>query len=157
MDFILNIVQIWTIYRSNERQRPWLFSPPLARTRSIGALTLLPVVVREAKAAIEIAPAIDHCGPLRLLGTLLLRAPSWPTSVGDKDEALDTLKRAAEECPEHPGNHLYYGEALADNGEKEAAIGEFEKALALPVDPDWATMAKTIRDDTTRHLARLRK
>ena len=129
----------------------------LARTKTVGALGLLPDIVKEARAAMAINDKVDHCGPLRLLGTVLLRAPSWPTSVGDVDEAKDALQKAAESCPEHPGNHLFYGEALIANKKREQAAPELEKALATPTNPDWAKMEARIRVEATEQLAKIRK
>jgi len=67
---------------------------------------------QELQKAMQISPALDGGGPLRLLGMLYLKAPPWPTGIGDGDKALDLLKQATEKYPAHPLNHLFYAQAL---------------------------------------------
>lgn len=67
---------------------------------------------QELKLAADLSPAVDDGGPLRLLGMLYLKAPPWPTGIGDGDKALELLKKAADAYPDHPLNHLFYGQAL---------------------------------------------
>lgn len=82
---------------------------------------------QELQKAVQLAPAVDAGGPLRLLGMLYLKAPPWPTGIGDGDKALDLLKQAAERYPAHPLNHLFYAQALWEVDEKGA---EAKAALA---------------------------
>jgi hypothetical protein len=78
--------------------------------------------------AVQLAPATDAGGPLRLLGMLYLKAPSWPAGIGDGDKALDLLKQAAQTYPAHPLNHLFYAQALWEVDEKGAeAAAELRK------------------------------
>ena len=76
----------------------------------------------EMKRAVELSPDIDAGGPLRLLGMLYLKAPPWPTGIGDGDKALELLKQAVETHPNHPLNHLFYAQALWDVEESAAAV-----------------------------------
>jgi hypothetical protein len=86
----------------------------------------------EMQHAVALSPDIDDGGPLRILGTLYLKAPSWPKGVGDHDKALELLEKAARTHPRHPLNHLFYAEALWDEGDAamqmqtkaEFALGE---------------------------------
>lgn len=64
------------------------------------------------KKAADLSPSLDDGGPLRLLGMLYLKAPPWPTGIGDGDKAMELLKKAADDYPDHPLNHLFYGQAL---------------------------------------------
>ena len=86
----------------------------------------------EMKQAVALSPGIDDGGPLRLLGALYLKAPPWPSGIGDPDKALELLEKAVKEHPEHPLNHLFYAQALWDEGDEatqtrmkaEFALGE---------------------------------
>lgn len=77
---------------------------------------------REMQRAVALNPGLDDGGPLRLLGMLYLKAPPWPTGIGDGDKALELLERAARQYPGHPLNHLFHAEALWEvEGGKAAA------------------------------------
>lgn len=76
------------------------------------AMNNLERLEREMQQALMLNPDIDHGGPLRLLGALYLKAPAWPTGIGDIDKSLTLLARAIEQHPEHPLNHLFYAQAL---------------------------------------------
>jgi tetratricopeptide (TPR) repeat protein len=93
----------------------------------------------EMKQAVALSPGIDDGGPLRLLGALYLKAPPWPSGIGDPDKALELLEKAVKEHPEHPLNHLFYAQALWDEGDEatqarikaEFALGEKRLAEGL--------------------------
>lgn len=72
----------------------------------------------EMKQALALSPDFDDGGPLRLLGALYLKAPAWPTGIGDVDKALELLKKAVKEHPGHPLNHLFYAQALWNEGDQ---------------------------------------
>jgi tetratricopeptide (TPR) repeat protein len=98
-------------------------------------------LIKTLEKAVELDPAVDAGGPLRLLGTLYLRAPPWPRGPGDSEKALELLERAVDEYPEHPLNHFFYAEALFDDEEYEDALEEIQEARAR-VDPavlHWRT------------------
>jgi hypothetical protein len=84
----------------------------------------------EMKQALALSPDIDRGGPLRLLGMLYLKAPAWPNGIGDRDKALELLGRAAREYPEQPLNHLFYAQALWDEGDEDSII-QYKRELAL--------------------------
>ena len=84
----------------------------------------------EMKQAVALSPDIDDGGPLRLLGTLYLKAPAWPTGIGDRDKALELLEKAVKEHPAHPLNHLFYAQALWDDGD-EATLNQVKAEFAL--------------------------
>jgi hypothetical protein len=84
----------------------------------------------EMKQALALSPGIDSGGPLRLLGTLYLKAPAWPNGIGDRDKALELLEKADREHPGHPLNHLFYSQALWDEGD-EASLIQYKTEFAL--------------------------
>ncbi|MEI6066816.1 MAG: sterol transporter outer membrane protein BstC [Methylococcaceae bacterium] len=84
----------------------------------------------EMKQALALSPDIDNGGPLRLLGALYLKAPAWPNGIGDRDKALELLEKAVKEHPKHPLNHLFYAQALWDEGD-EATLTQVKAEFAL--------------------------
>jgi hypothetical protein len=84
------------------------------------ALESLPRLEAEITRSLALDASLDDGGPLRLLGMLYLKAPPWPTGIGDGDKALDLLRQAAERYPRHPLNHLFYAEALWESEEDNA-------------------------------------
>ena len=129
----------------------------LASTKTIGALDMLGDIAKDAKAAVAADEKFDGAGPLRVLGALLVKAPGWPTSVGDKEEGMDDLKKAVEVAPEHPLNHLYYGEALIENGKKQDAVKELEEAQRLVQGPGWAYMKARVEKEAAEQLEKAKK
>jgi hypothetical protein len=85
---------------------------------------------KEMKQAMVLSPDIDAGGPLRLLGTLYLKAPAWPNGIGDQDKAVELLAEAVKKHPGHPLNHLFYAQALFAAGDDEASP-EVKAELAL--------------------------
>ncbi len=84
----------------------------------------------EMKQALALSPDIDDGGPMRLLGALYLKAPAWPNGIGDRDKALELLEKAVKAHPKHPLNHLFYAQALWDEGD-EATLTQAKTEFAL--------------------------
>ena len=93
------------------------------------AMESLPRLEREAARALDLTPDVDDGGPMRLLGMLYLKAPPWPSGIGDGDKAVGLLKRAVDAHPDHPLNHLFYAEALWEVDE-ENAMEQIRASLA---------------------------
>ena len=94
----------------------------------------------EMKQAVALSPGIDEGGPLRLLGALYLKAPAWPKGIGDLDKALEILKQAVDQYPKHPLNHLFYAQALWEDGEdvsQNQAKAEFALGEKLLAEGEW--------------------
>lgn len=92
----------------------------------------------ELTTATRLAKQVDQGGPLRLLGMLYLKAPPWPTGVGDGDKALQLLREAVMSYPAHPLNHLFYAEALFEVDEKRnEAQAEIAKGQRLLKEGPW--------------------
>ena len=111
----------------------------------------------EMKKALALSPGLDDGGPMRLLGTLYIKAPAWPKGIGDRDKGLDLLEQAVKKYPGHPLNHLFYAQAILaidDEGAVERAKTEFmlgEKLLARGnwgySRPSWQKEFDDFRDD----------
>ncbi|HEY3450787.1 MAG TPA: tetratricopeptide repeat protein [Myxococcales bacterium] len=108
--------------------------------RGMAALPLLPVEMAALKTS-QAAKEIELGGPLRALGMLYLKAPSWPAGPGDLDAALELLKEAVETYPSHPLNHLFYAMALRESGDGEAASKELQRAHELARPELWGDYA----------------
>jgi hypothetical protein len=94
----------------------------------------------EMKQALALSPDIDDGGPLRLLGTLYLKAPAWPNGIGDRDKAVELLSEAVKKHPGHPLNHLFYAQALWEAGEEENSAevkSELALGMKLLAEGDW--------------------
>jgi tetratricopeptide (TPR) repeat protein len=79
--------------------------------------------------AVALDPAYDEGAPLRALGTLLVKAPSWPAGPGDVEQGIELLSRAAWEYPGHPANHFFLGEALLADGRHHEAATSLRRVM----------------------------
>lgn len=128
----------------------------LAKTKTLGALDLVDIIYKEAQKAVKLDPSYDHAGPLRLLGAVLLSAPGWPASVGDPEEAEEQLKKAVDQAPGYPLNHLYYGEALLANDKAEEAIKQLDQASAQVSQPEYEWMKPRLQAEVDAQLKKAR-
>lgn len=103
----------------------------LARTKSLGALSLVRDMETSFQRAIALDPKFDHASAQRSLGMLYLDAPGWPTSIGSKSKARKHLERAVELAPEYPTNHLALMEALLRWEDEEALHSAMQRYRKL--------------------------
>jgi hypothetical protein len=101
----------------------------LARTKTIGALSLVRQMERHFKRSIELDPKFHFAAAERSLGLLYQDAPGWPASIGSQSKARLHLERAAALAPDYPENQLCLLEALVKWGEEAQAR---ERARGLP-------------------------
>lgn len=112
--------------------------------RSAGLLAIgkLPEIFE----ALQIAQKVDHLdygGPLRVLGMLYMKAPAWPSGIGDLEKSLELLARASELYPSHPQNFLFYAEALIQDDNNEKARECLDIAYRLSVPEIWGVHYST--------------
>jgi hypothetical protein len=105
--------------------------------RSIGLASVKEMVPLLERVAAE-DPALEEGGACRALSLLYLRAPEWPTSIGDVDLGLEWAERAVDEGPEHPGNFLALAEAQEAVGDDPAARDALDRAAALAASERWS-------------------
>ena len=103
----------------------------LARTKTLGALKLLPAIRDSLESARALDESYDHGGPDRTLGLLYHEAPGWPTSLGSRDKAKAHFLNALRIAPEYPGNHLCLAEALLRWHDFDAARAKVQVLDAL--------------------------
>jgi len=99
----------------------------------------------EMKRALALSPDIDDGGPLRILGMLYLKAPAWPNGIGDRDKALELLEKAVKGHPGHPLIHLFYAQALWDEGDETVlpqVKAEFALGQKLLAEGNWGYSKK---------------
>lgn len=128
-----------------------------ATTRTVGAYPLISEVVKAGKAALAADEHFDHGGPPRLLGTVYAKAPSWPVSVGDSDEALSYLARAVEIAGDYPHNHLLRADALLGDDRLDEAEREFGVVLAAAPLPEWATRLSRWKREAAEGMKKLQR
>jgi tetratricopeptide (TPR) repeat protein len=101
----------------------------------LGALSL----VKKAKADFEAALAMDEgvlAGSAHTsLGSLYYQVPGWPVGFGDDAAARDHLQAGLALNPDGIDSNFFWADFLRDQGEDEAAIAAFRKALAAPSRP----------------------
>ncbi len=124
----------------------------ILKEKGLLELSKLPKIHNALLCAIK-NPDIDSAGPLRVLGYLYLKAPSWPQGIGDIEKALQYLKQAIDLDKSFPENYIFYAEALRENDEPVKAKVLLEKAEVL-LDPiKWG---KVHVDRWKKHISKLR-
>lgn len=92
-------------------------------------LRLIPTIVDRMEQALAIDETYDQAGPHRVLGCIFCKAPSWPLSEGDISKSVQHLRAAVKIAPQNSTNHLYYAEALIEEGKNDEAYRELEHVL----------------------------
>lgn len=118
-----------------------------AQLSPLSGLDLVPVLEQEALLSEKLSPEVDFGGPARMLGELYLEAPSPPFSVGDLGKSLDYFKKAVKIAPGFYLNHLGYGAALLEDGEKDNACVQYGTALS-----NKSFNKKSLENDTYHKL-----
>lgn len=92
--------------------------------------------VEDAKSLLEQAIDKDtatlNASAYTTLGSLYYQVPGWPIGFGDDDKARELLSKALTIDPDGIDSNFFYGDFLLDQGEYDAAIKAFEKAIAAP-------------------------
>lgn len=105
------------------------------------ALDLVKLLEKEAIRTVELDPALNKAGPHRMLGSLYLKAPGYPVSVGDYEKSLDQFEKAMAIAPDYYKNRIGYAQSLVVNEKYEKGCAELEAVVKdLPsedqMDPD---------------------
>jgi hypothetical protein len=108
----------------------------IVQNQGLLALGKLPEIANALKIA-QKAESIDYGGPLRVLGILYLKAPAWPSGIGDLDKALELLEKSVKKYPYFPQNLIFYADALIEDDNKDKAREVLETAYRLSVPEIW--------------------
>jgi tetratricopeptide (TPR) repeat protein len=106
---------------------------------SENVLTAIVDAVRAKRAlqrAVRIDPEYHGAGPLRVLGRLQQRLPTW--LGGGTDRARVNFERAVEIAPDNTVTRIYLAELLSEIGDVSGARAQLEAILSSPANPDWA-------------------
>ena len=103
-------------------------------------LGLIKKMLKSAELVEQLDSKFEHSAGARLMGGIYLKAPAWPTSVGDSELAIEHLERAIKVSAEWPENRLllaeaYYEEDRIEDAKK--ALQEIKKQLASYPDNGW--------------------
>jgi hypothetical protein len=85
-------------------------------------------------------PDLDNAGPLRVLGLLYIKVPSWPKGWGDMDKGLELLAEAVRRFPDYPPNRILYARGLANvdaESNKAEIKGQLDALGKLLAVGDW--------------------
>jgi len=97
-----------------------------------GGLSALSLI-KEAKTDLEQSILLDDkalSGSAHTtLGALYFKAPGWPISFGDDEQAKRYLQKGLSLDPNGIDSHYFYALFLVDQGEKKQAQASFMKAL----------------------------
>lgn len=117
----------------------------LARTRTLGALKLVPQIEAAWLAAATSDPQVNHAAPHRLLAMLYDGAPGWPLSIGSSAAARTNFQQAVRLAPDYADNWLVYLEACLGWSDLQTArslvtpaAAAMAKAPQLFPGTDWA-------------------
>lgn len=121
----------------------------LARTRSLGALRLVPQMEAAWLSAAALEPGVERASPHRLLAMLYSNAPGWPLSIGNRALSRTNFAQAVALAPEFPENWLVYFEACLSWEDYKTARsltpGITNALRQIPkhfTGPDWAWRAQ---------------
>lgn len=102
-----------------------------AQLKPLMGLDLVKVIEQEALRAATLSPKVDYGGADRILGTLYLKAPEPPISVGDLDKSLEHYAKAVQIAPDYAQNRLGLAAAYLEDDSKEKACVQYNKILEL--------------------------
>ncbi len=108
----------------------------IIRSAGLLAIAKLPEIFDALQAA-QKSGHLDYGGPMRVLGMLYMKAPAWPSGIGDLEKSLELLARACELYPSHPQNFMFYAEALIQDDNNEEALKYLDIADRLAVPEIW--------------------
>jgi hypothetical protein len=108
----------------------------IVHSQGLFGIKKLPEIVNALKIA-QKNGSIDYAGPIRVLGILYLKAPAWPSGIGDLDKSLDLLEQAVTKEPAFPQNYIFYAEALIEDDNHEKALQNLDIAYRLAVPEIW--------------------
>ena len=119
-------------------------------------LGLVKSMLTAAEKVHTLKPKFEHAAGARLLGGIYLKAPAWPTSVGDGEMAIEYLEKATELAPNWPENKIllaeaYYAEDRADEALQQ--LQDVERLLKAMKNVSWrkyfAKQVKTLTAEIT--------
>ena len=121
----------------------------------LGALDYAKQALQSLEAARRIDEKAIGGGIDTSIGALYYRVPGWPLGFGDDDKAADYLAKGIALNPDGIDENYFYGDFLAEQGEKDKAATYLKKALAAAPRPDRPDADAGRRAEITAALAKL--
>ncbi|PCI17769.1 MAG: hypothetical protein COB62_07345 [Piscirickettsiaceae bacterium] len=118
----------------------------------LAALSLIKEARDDLQKAIKIDDAALSGSAYTSLGTLYFKAPGWPISFGDDDEAERLLKKSLELNPDGIDSHYFYAEFLKDQGDYKQAKVHLLHAQNSPKRPNRPVADKGRQADISKAL-----
>ncbi len=110
-----------------------------------GALERIQEIETNAQKARTLDAGFQQGGPLRVLAAMYANAPSWPTSIGDIEEALEIFKELVASYGDYGENHFHYAESLMKVSDYENAAAQYRAVLASPARGVWRLLGPGYR------------
>jgi tetratricopeptide (TPR) repeat protein len=108
----------------------------------------------ELETTLKLDPAFQQGSADRALGRWYYKVPGLFGGSNKKSE--EHLRKALAYNPNSIISLLFLGETLADMGRKDEARAMLQKAIELPVDPDWVPEDTEFKAKARQLLAKLR-
>jgi tetratricopeptide (TPR) repeat protein len=105
--------------------------------------------------AYAINPKVADGGAAMSLGVLYYKVPAWPIGFGSTAKARAYFQKALAQDPRGLDNNFFYGDFLAQEGDKAGARTYLNRALAAPVNPARPVWDAGRRAEVKARLAKL--
>jgi len=104
--------------------------------------------------ALKLDPAFLQGSADRALGRWYFKVPGL--FGGSNKQSEIHLRKALTYGPQSVISHLFLADTLADMGRRDEARKEYQAAIDLPIDPDWAPEDRRFKEQAKQLLQRLR-
>jgi tetratricopeptide (TPR) repeat protein len=105
--------------------------------------------------AYAINPRVADGGAAMSLGVLYYKVPGWPIGFGSTAKARTYFQQALAQDPRGLDNNFFYGDFLAQEGNKAKAKQYLQRALQAPNNPDRPVWDAGRRAEVKALLAKL--
>jgi tetratricopeptide (TPR) repeat protein len=105
--------------------------------------------------AYSIDPRVADGGAAMSLGVLYYKVPGWPIGWGSTDKARAFFQKALAQDPKGLDNNFFYGDFLAQEGNKASARQYLQRALQAPSNPTRPVWDSGRRAEVRALLAKL--
>jgi len=105
--------------------------------------------------AYAINPRVADGGAAMSLGVLYYKVPGWPLGFGSTAKARTYFQQALIQDPAGLDNNFFYGDFLAQEGDKVRARQYLQRALRAPANPDRPVWDAGRRNEVRALLAKL--
>ena len=105
--------------------------------------------------AYSINPRVADGGAAMSLGVLYYKVPGWPLGFGSTAKARSYFQQALAQDPKGLDNNFFYGDFLAQEGNKNGARQYLQRALQAPANPHRPVWDSGRRAEVRALLAKL--